>query len=253
MATKITSKASKRNIIGRKVKKLRKEGLLPVNLYGAKIKSQALQIPLSEFKKTLKSAGETSAVYLTIEGEKEEKPILISQVQVHPVTDQLLHADLYQVDLTQKVTVNVPVILKGESPAIAEGLLVSQQINEVEVEALPTKIPENITFDATLLKELGQMIKLSDTKLPSGAKLKVDPETTVAVVQQQKQEEEEPAAPVEGEEPAEGEEPTEGEAKEGEEPTEGEAKEGETKEKTKKEGEAKEPAKKPEASKPKGK
>ena len=227
MATKITLKAEKRKLLGQKVKTLRNEGILPTNLFGKGIKSQSLKSKTSDFQDTFKKAGETNLVYLEIAGEKEV-PVLVSNVQVHPVTSQYLHADFYQVDLSKKVTVNVPVNLIGESPAVKDGAVLVQTLRDLEVESLPTSIPESIDFDLSGLTKIGDSLKISDAKDTKGADISQEEETVVVQIQAQKEEEviEVPAEEeVEGEE---GEETKEGEeVKECEETKEG--KEGEAK------------------------
>jgi large subunit ribosomal protein L25 len=217
---KITLKADKRKILGKKVKSLRKQGILPVNLFGKGVKSQSLQVKTSDFTETFKKAGETNLVYIEASAGKE-LPVLISNIQIHPVTDSYLHADLYQVDLTKKVAVNVPVNLIGESPIVKEGAVLVQTLRELEVEALPTSIPESIDFDISVLLAIGDSLKISDAKAIKDAEFTQDKETVIVQIQAQKEEEviEEPA-----DEEAEGGE--EGETKEGE---EGKAEEGETK------------------------
>ena len=92
--------AKPRKILGRKVKKIRREGILPANLYGKKIKSQALELPTAEFLKVFKEVGETSLVDLVINS--QTRPVLIHNLQIHPVTDEPLHVDFHQVSLTEK-------------------------------------------------------------------------------------------------------------------------------------------------------
>jgi len=210
MATKITLKAEKRKITGRKVKSLRQQGILPANLFGKGIKSQSLKIKTSGFEKVFKEAGETNLVYLEIDG-KQEVPVLVSNLQLHPVTSQYLHADLYQVDLTKKVTINVPVNLIGESSAVAAGNVLVQAINEIEVESLPTNIPESLDFDISVLKEVGDSIKLSSLKKIDNAEITLDLETTIATIQAPKEQEEPEPVVAEGED--ETEPTTEGETK----------------------------------------
>ena len=212
MAEKITLKAKKRILLGRKIRQLRRQGILPVNLYGKKIKSQSLQINEKEFNKIFDQAGETSVIYLEIEGSKENHPVLISNVQLHPVSDARLHVDFRQVDLTQKVKANVPVDLQGESLAVTEGAVLVQQFNELEVEALPTHIPESIIFDISQLKQVGNSLKLSDAKAIKDITFELEANTTIVLIQEAKQEEEPIPAPTEEETP-EGEIPEEGEAK----------------------------------------
>jgi len=238
MPDKILLNAQKRTILGRKVKKLRAEGILPANIYGKDIKSLAVQVDLKDFNTVFKTAGETNIVYLSIEKQKgKEKPILIHNVQVDPVSDELLHVDFHQVDLTKKVTADIPLEIKGEAPAVEKGGVLVQLMDEVEVEALPTDLPDKIEVDVSKLAEIGDTIVLKDLKIDT-KKVKLTEENLKTVVAQieeptkEKEEEKKPEAEVkEGGEPKEGEPPSakapEGQGKKPAE--EKEAKEGEAK------------------------
>lgn len=216
-------KAEIRKVSGRKVKNLRKEGILPGNISGKKIKSEAIQVVLKDFEKVYKEVGETGLVTLLVG--KEEKPVLIHNLQVNPVSDAPVHVDFLQVDLKEKVEADVPVELTGESPAEKQGIgTVVQYINEIKVEALPTDLPEKFTLDASLLAEVDQAVFVKDLKVDrEKVEIKNDPEEIVVKVEPpQKIEEVAPPAPAEGEVPAEGAIPAEGE----EIPAEGEVPEG---------------------------
>ncbi|MCL5675994.1 MAG: 50S ribosomal protein L25 [Patescibacteria group bacterium] len=154
---------AKRTISGKKVKKLRKEGIIPANIYGKKTKSLSVGVSGKEFLKVFREAGETGLVELFVEGEKEARPVLIHNLQKHPVSGQVLHADFYQVDLTQKVKANIPVEEKGEAGAVSEnkGVLL-HVLEEIEVEALPQDLPEHIEVDVTALSEVDQEILVKD-------------------------------------------------------------------------------------------
>ena len=157
----IQIKAEKRNQFGRKVKGLRKKGILPANIYGKKIKSEAIAVNLEDFEKVYKQAGETNVVYIEIG--KERRPVLIHNVQKDPVNDSLLHVDFHQVDLKEKVTTKVPVIIIGESLAEKQGLgTVIQYVDEIEIEALPTDIPESFELSADKLLQLDDQIKVEE-------------------------------------------------------------------------------------------
>lgn len=173
---KIKLEAEKRKIFGKKVKKLRKEGILPANIYGRQVKSSAVQVPFKDFQKVYHEAGETGLVELQVTGEEKVRPVLLHNLQFDPVSHAPLHVDFYQVDLKEKITAPVPVVTVGESPAVAEkkGLLLTI-INEIEVEALPTDLPENIPVDIGKLAEVDQEIKVSDLKVPSAVKILTDP------------------------------------------------------------------------------
>ncbi len=213
--TKIALKAEKRKVTGRKVKTLRKSGILPGNVYGKKIKSQEVQVDLKEFKKIFSEAGETGLVELTLGDEK--LPVLIHDLQTDSISDEPIHVDFLQVDLKQKVTATVAVELEGESPAEKSDIGTAMlQLNEIEVEALPADLPEKFIVDATKLEEVDQAVKVADLVYDrEKVEIKIDPEAIVAKVVPPQKEEEVPVAPVpvEGEEaaPAEGTEtPTEG-------------------------------------------
>jgi large subunit ribosomal protein L25 len=201
-------KADKREVTGRKVKNLRKDGLLPANIFGKKIKSQSIQIDQAEFQKIFKEVGETGLVELQIGNDK--RPVLISNLQVDPISGLPIHADLYQVDLKEKVTAQVPVELTGESPAEKQGLgTVVQQLDEVEVEALPADLPDHFTVDLTKLEKVDDAMFVKDLDVDTKkVEIKDDPEQIVVKVEGLREEEpEEVIAPAEGEEaPAEGEE-----------------------------------------------
>lgn len=155
--------AKKRTLLGRKSKKLREKGLLPANVYGKHIKSKAVEFNLKEFQKVYQQVGETGIIELKIEGEKEIRPVLIHNPQLHPVTDYLLHVDLYQVSLKDKIKATVPLVIIGQAPAVInkEGLLLNV-LNEVEVECLPTDLPEKIEIDVSKLAKVDDEIKVAE-------------------------------------------------------------------------------------------
>ena len=202
---KVTLKAEKRTLEGRKVKKLRSEGVLPGNVYGKKVKSQSVQIILKDFEKIYKEIGETGL--LTLQLGSEEKPVLIHNLQLNPVTDAPVHVDFLQVDLKEKVEADIPVELVGESPAEKQAIgTVVQYINEVKVEALPTDLPEEFQVDTSGLSEVDQAVMVKDLKYDKAkVEIKDDLESIVAKVEPpQKEEVTPPPTPAEGEETAEG-------------------------------------------------
>lgn len=175
---RIKLKVEKRKVLGRKVKRLRKEGFLPVNLYGKGIQSQALQVPLADFEKVFKEAGETQLVELAFDSTVH--PVLIHNIQYEPRTGSFLHADFRKVDLKEEVKTMVPVVPLGEPKAVTDkvGLLL-QLLSEVEIEALPTNLPEKIEVDVTGLEALDQQITVTDLKVPSSVKIVTDPSQVV--------------------------------------------------------------------------
>lgn len=227
--------AQKRTILGRKVKALRRDGQIPAHVFGHKVKTVHVQVGAKDFHKVFEKVGETGIIDLSVDSEK--RPVLVRNVQTNPVTDEPLHIDFYQVNLSEKVKVNVPIEIIGEAQAVEKkiGLLLTP-ISEIEIEALPTDLPENIEVDVTDLSEIGQEIKVKDLNLDrSKIEVHTDPEQIIAQVGELVTKEMEAIeAEVEAEqaeaaaeaEAAEGEEGKEAEAAEGEE----EAKEGEKEE-----------------------
>jgi large subunit ribosomal protein L25 len=196
--TKITLKAEKRELFGRKVKTLRKQGLTPANVFGKNIKSEALTINTKEFESVYKEAGETQIIDLA------GKPVLVSNMSVDPVSGEYMHIDFRQVDLKEKINASVPVETEGESPAEKQSLgTVVQQIDELEVEALPADLPEKIIVDISVLAEVDQAIYVKDLKVDSKVTVLTDAESIVVKVEPPQKEEEVvvPASetPVEGE------------------------------------------------------
>ena len=162
----------KRKIVGRQVKKLRKDGILPANIFGKKVKSLAIQLSAKEFFPVFGKAGETSVVELAIKAETSPRPVLIHNVQKDPVTDQPLHIDFYQVDLKEKITADIPIDFIGEAPAVVQkiGILI-QPLTEVEVEALPTDLPEKLTISVAGLQKVDDSVTVKDLKPPTGVKI----------------------------------------------------------------------------------
>ncbi len=158
--------AQKRKLTGKKVKTLRTGGILPANIYGKKIKSESLQVNIKEFLKVYKKSGATTLVDLLIETDKEARPVLIHKVQKHPVSGVLVHADFYQVDLKEKIKALIPVMAIGEAKAVSDkkGVLL-HVLSEIEIEALPTDLPEHIEVQIESLTEVDQAVCVKDLNL----------------------------------------------------------------------------------------
>lgn len=219
---KLVLKAEKRGLVGRKVKALRRGGILPANVYGKKIDSYAVQVNLNEFLKVYQKAGETGLIELQVNGDKV--PTLIHNLQLDPISDLPLHGDFLQVNLKEKVVAQVPVELMGTSPAEKQGVgTVVQYIDEIEVEALPTDLPDKFEVDATTLEGVDAMVQVKDLKIADKDKIEIkeDPEAILVKVEPLREEEvaPPPAPSAEGEivaevPPKEDEEPVAPESKE---------------------------------------
>lgn len=168
--------ADTRTILGKKVKKLRRDGLLPANVYGQNHKSVAIQISFKDFNTIFKKVGETGLVDLHLG--KEVLPVLIHDTQINPKTHDVIHADLLVVNLKEKITAKVPVEAVGEAPAVQEkkGLLL-QLSSDIEVEALPADLPEKVEVPIENLNEVNDIITVADIKTPSSFSITADPTT----------------------------------------------------------------------------
>ena len=200
-------KIEKRKILGRKVKNLRKEGILPASIYGQGIKSVSVQVSLKDAVEVFQKAGETGLVDLQI-GTNKKKTVLLKNPQFDPISGQLIHLDFHQVKLTEKVTVAVPLEIVGKSPAIekGEGILV-QVLDEVEIEALPADLPEKFTVDISKLERIDDAFTVADLKVDlKKVSLKVADDQVLVKIEPPAKEEEKEEKPAE--EAAEAEAPT---------------------------------------------
>ncbi len=203
--------ADPRTVLGKKVKKLRREGILPANVYGKDLSSVSIQVSMEEFTNLYKEVGETGLVDLEVEGQK--RPVLIKNVNFEFRYHTPLHADFYQVNLKEKVKTMVPLEFIGEPVAVAEKLgNLIQPISEVEVEALPEELPEHIEVNLEPLAAVDEQIVVSELKVAEGVTILTDPDQVVAKIAEIVEEPEPEVEAPEGEEGA----AQEGETAEGE-------------------------------------
>ena len=182
--------AKPRKILGKKVKSLRRSGIIPAVLYGPKIKeAQSLEIDYEKFKEVYREARESSLIKL--ETGKEKKDVLIRKVQKDPLSGKFLHADFYEVLMTEKITLKVPLEFMGESEAVKSlgGILV-KNITEIEIEALPGDIPKELNVDLSKLNTFEDNIKIKDIEVSQGVKIIANFEEIVASVVPPRAEEE---------------------------------------------------------------
>jgi len=189
----LTLNVEKRSIVG-KLDEVRAGGLMPAVFYGPKEASTSVSVPLVEFKKVWKKAGESSVIILK-EGNTEHEA-LIHEVDVHPLSGEPRHADFYVIEKGKKVTVHVPLIYVGVSPAVKDkgGILVKVQ-REIEIEAAPRDLPHELTIDISKLVEFSDVVHAKDIVLPAGVTLKIGADEVVTSISEPKEEKEEaPAA-----------------------------------------------------------
>ncbi len=187
----ITISAQKREVFGRKNKKLRKEGKIPAILYGEGIKENIpLKVDEKEFERAFKEVGESTL--LTLKVEDKEYKVLIHDFQKDPLTDKIIHIDFFKPSLKEKIETTIPIIFKGEAPAVKNlGGILIKEISEIEVEALPQDLPHEIEVDISKLKTFDDAILVKDLKVPKGVKVLRKPEEVIAVVTPPEEEKEE--------------------------------------------------------------
>jgi len=186
---KIELNAQIRTAIGGRLDGLRRSGYVPAILYGKNQESIPLQVPVKDFVKVFGSAGESTLVYVNVDG--QVYPVIINDVARDPVTDNVLHADFYKVHLDQKIKAKISVVFTGESPAVRDsGGIFVRNINELEVEGLPQDLPHEITVDISNMANIKDQILVKDIKLGSGLKIIADAEEIIATVQEPMSEEE---------------------------------------------------------------
>ena len=184
-------------------RQIRREGRIPANVYQAGEESIALEVNTVSFEKLYNEAGDTSLVYLTVEGVKNALPVMIDDVQYGHMGEPI-HVVFRKVKLTEKISTNVPVELVGEFD-VDNAVLVLVK-DEVEVEALPTDFPENFTIDQSKLTQVGDSITLADLEYDKEKVSLVlsedeNPEEITVVAVQEQREEEPEEAPEEMAEP----------------------------------------------------
>lgn len=225
MADKQKLVAKERNVIGKEVKTLRRDGGTPAVIYGGDRKPMALTVDSHDFELLYRKAGGNTIVAIDIEhldGTKEKKNVLVHQVDIHPVTSKILHADLIQIKMDEIITTTIPLKFVGDSLAVIDqGGSLLTPLTGVEVECLPANLPHEIEVDLAQLVDFEAVMHVSDLVVGEGVTVLTDPESVIAHVEAPRSDEEleeleeavtEVEAPEsehgEGETPAEGAEPT---------------------------------------------
>lgn len=186
--------AQKRDILGKKVKNLREQGLVPAEVYGGGVENAHIVVSAKEFNKVFKQAGENTIISLSIDG-KEQKA-LIHDVDFDALTEAPIHADFRAIRMDEKLRVHIPVRFTGESAAVKNGGVLVKAMQELEVESLPADLPHEFSVDLSVLVELGNSIHVSDLVVPKGVEILAESEAVIVTVTAQVEEEEVVAAPV---------------------------------------------------------
>lgn len=173
-----------RELMGKKVGRLRRAGIVPVHLYGPGMESRSLQCGGPVLIKALAEAGASSPITVTIDGESGSHMAFAREIQWDPRRDTVLHVDLMAADVSRPVTAQVPVTLTGEAPgATRSGGYVSQQVFDVQVSALPLEMPAQIEMDLSAMTDPSSVLRTGDIGLPGGVTLLTDPEEMLARIE----------------------------------------------------------------------
>lgn len=179
-----------RETFGKKVNALRKEGFVPGEVYGHGAENIHISVSEKELLKTWKEAGENTVVTLKLDSPAGgEFSVLIAGVSLDHITGRPLTVDFRLVKKGEKMTVHVPVILSGQSPAEKEGLTIMQTLQEIEVESLPENIPHEFSVNVSPLAETGQSISVKDLIIPKGVEILTDKQTVIVTVAEPEEEE----------------------------------------------------------------
>lgn len=190
---KIELQAEKRESVGTALNSLRKDGFLPSVVYGHNFEAVPIKIKYIDFEKVFKKAGESTLINLKIGG--KEEPAVIKDIQKDPVTDRIIHADFYKVNLKEKIKAKIPLVMIGESEAVKNGGILVKTVNELEVEALPQDLPHELKIDISGLKNVGDHILIKDISISGEVKIEAGPDDIVALIQAPREEAIEEAAP----------------------------------------------------------
>jgi large subunit ribosomal protein L25 len=192
--------AEPRQVLGKKVAQLRRQGIIPIHLYGPGEESRSLQCPAQRLIQVLSLAGTNAPIAVSIRGEPGEKLAFAREIQWDPRRDSILHVDLLTAEASRPVTAQTPVVLTGESPgARSSGGTVMLQSPQLEVLALPLEIPAQVEVDLGLLTSPDGVVKAGDVPLPPTVQLAGDPEAVVVRIGPPPA----PEAPGDSQEPAE--------------------------------------------------
>ena len=211
----LTLLASKREILGKKTRFLRRQGITPTHLFGHDLKSLSLQCDTAKLQRIMAQAGRTRPISLEIEGDKQPRGVFIREIQRAEPSGQLLHVDFYQVRKTEKMRVDVPIVLVGEAPAMKEkGRILTRGVTSLGIECLPDKLPPQVEVDLSSLEELEQAIYVRDITLSPDITVFTASDQMVVKVSEVHVEKEEEVVVEEVVAEVEAEAPTEEEAKE---------------------------------------
>lgn len=172
-----------REVTGKEVKLLRQKGIIPLHLYGHGITSLALQANAGELQKAMGRVGTTSLLGLLIDNSTKPLNVVVREIQHDPMNGKLLHVDLYQVSMEEKIKMEVSIRFTGEAPALksSENQLV-QELETLDIECLPAQIPASIALDISSLTEAGKQLFVKDIKQDANVLILTNPEQLIVMI-----------------------------------------------------------------------
>ena len=168
--------------MGKKVKALRRQGIIPANLYGRGIDSASLQAPLDEFRRIFRAVPRNSVVNLKVADEPDVRPVILRDVQRNPVTGDIQHVELFQIDISRPIQSDAQLVLIGSAEPQSQGGVIVQNFDSVRLEALPLEMPDRIQVDISVIKDFGQAIHVSDLLVPENVRILTDQGAVVVTV-----------------------------------------------------------------------
>ena len=179
-AAELVLQAESRSVLGKKVKRLRRDDLVPANVYGRGQESHAIQASMNEIRRVFSAVDRNAVVSMSIDGASDTIPVVLRDIQRHPVTRRLLHLDFYQVDLTRSIHSEARLLLIGDAEAVTKGGTVVQSLEHLMLEALPNDMPSVIEVDISVLEDFGHSVLVRDLELPDGVIALTDEAVAVA-------------------------------------------------------------------------
>ncbi len=176
----IVIEAKKREIIGKQVKALRREGWIPAVIYGPEIEPIAISLDARIANRML--PGVTSSQFITVDVEGEQFTTLVRDRQQHVIYNNLLHVDFMSVSMTEKLRTSVPIELLGEAPAVSEGGVLVTGQEYLDVQSLPSDLPERVSIDISKLVSIGDAIYVRDLEMPEAVEVLTDEDEMVVLV-----------------------------------------------------------------------
>ncbi len=183
MAEKFVIEAQSREIVGKKVSQLRRQGIVPVTVYGPKAQPVNLQVPYRPLQLALLRAGGTNLIEINVDG--KTTPVLARDVQRDILRNDIMHVDFFAVDMTAKISIDVPLHFVGESAAVTskKGILVTGP-TVISIETLPSHLINKVEIDISGLNDVGDSIHVRDIKLDSEITILNDPDEMIARISQ---------------------------------------------------------------------